>query len=225
MPETGLETATLPKAPGREAMESEDVSQPTQPPTEKLRILVLSGPSGSGKSTIVDRLIREAPVRLMKAVSATTRSPREGEIDGEDYYFLSAEEFETRRQADEFIECEEVHGNSNWYGTLKTELDRARKAGAWAFLEIDVQGALSIIEQYPAAVSIFLTTASEDDYESRLRGRGTESDEAIRRRLETARRELQYADKYRYRVVNEDLERAVAEISDILKSWEGQSIV
>jgi len=189
--------------------------------TANTRILVLSGPSGSGKSTIVNRLVAEAPVNLKKVVSATTRPARTGEVNGKDYYFLTPEEFEQKRLADEFVECEEVHGNGNWYGTLRSELQRVQDEGAWAFLEIDVKGALSIIEQYPDALSVFLTTASEADYEQRLRGRGTESEEAIARRLKTARQELEHAGEYKHIVVNDDLERAVAEIGHILKEAEG----
>jgi guanylate kinase len=184
-------------------------------------IFVLSGPSGSGKSTIVDRLTQLAPVKLMKVVSATTRPPREGEIEGQDYHFLTPEEFQTRRLAGEFVECEEVHSNGSWYGTLRSELQRAAKENCWAFLEIDVKGALTIMQEYPQTLSVFLTTASEEDYEKRLRGRGTESEDAIARRLQTAREEVKLADRYRHTVVNDDLDRAVAEICEILTSWEG----
>ncbi len=183
-------------------------------------ILVLSGPSGSGKSTIVDRLVDMAPVRLMKAVSATTRPSRQGEVDGDDYYFLSAEEFERRRVNDEFIEVAEVHSSGFWYGTLKSELRRASELNAWVFLEIDVQGALNITQQFPEAVSIFLKAPSIEEYERRLKTRGTETEEVIQRRLETARKELLLAEKYRHQVVNNDLERAVQEIARILTEWE-----
>jgi guanylate kinase len=186
----------------------------------KYRIVVLSGPSGSGKSTIVNRVLERSPVRLVKSVSATTRAPRKGEVDGVDYYFLTREEFERRLAADEFLEWAEVFKSGNLYGTLRSELKRAGDQGAWAFLEIDVQGALEVMKQYPEAVTIFLTTPSEEVYESRLRNRGTESDAVIERRLATAREELKSAGKYRYQVVNDDLDRAVAEISDILVSQE-----
>jgi len=182
------------------------------------RVVVLSGPSGSGKSTIVDRLIAAAPVKLVEAVSATTRPPRTGEVDGKDYYFLSPEEFQQRRERGEFLECAEVHGAGYWYGTLRSELDRIRQTGAWALLEIDVQGALAVMREFPHAVTIFLTTPSEEEYERRLRHRGTESEEAIRRRLATAREELKSADRYRHRIVNDDLDRAVRDISQILVS-------
>ena len=179
-------------------------------------VVVLSGPSGSGKSTIVNRLLETAPVPLMKVVSATTRPPRCGEQDGIDYTFLSQQEFDRRRDNGDFLEYAEVHGSGDWYGTLKSEIERARSSGKWAFLEIDVQGALNIMQEYPEAITFFLTTPSESEYEKRLRHRGTESDDVINRRLETARRELQFADQYRYCIVNDDLDQAVHEISEVL---------
>ena len=180
------------------------------------RVLVLSGPSGSGKTTVVDRLVNQSPVPLIKSISATTRPPRAGEVDGENYYFLSPEEFERRRVADEFLECAEVFRSGYWYGTLWSEIDRAKTAGGWAFLEIDVEGALNVMDKFPNAVTVFLTTPSEAVYEQRLRDRGTESEEAVQRRLATARKELQLADRYRYRVVNDDLDRTVEEICGIV---------
>ena len=189
---------------------------PTDP--GPLRVLVMSGPSGSGKSTIVNRLCAESSVRLIKMVSATTRPIRPKETDGEDYYFLTDAEFTQRRESGEFVECEEVHSSGYWYGTLKSELNRARELGGWAFLEIDVQGALRVMEQYADAVSIFLKTPSDEVFEQRLRARGTESEEVIQKRLQTARNEVKFADHYKYQVCNDDLDRAVGEIVDILKS-------
>ena len=187
------------------------------------RIVVLSGPSGTGKSTIVNRLAAQTAVKVIKAISATTRAPRNQERNGADYYFLTRDEFLRRRDAGEFIECFEVHGSGNWYGTLKSELQRARDGDAWAMLEIDVQGAMHVVGQYPEAVTIFIRTPSEADFEQRLRERGTESEEIIQRRLQTARRELEMADRYRYQVVNDDLDRATAEIVQILKGLEDES--
>lgn len=186
------------------------------------RVIVLSGPSGSGKSTLVNRLMESAPVKLCKAVSATTRPPRKGECEGKDYYFLTSEQFESRKALGQFVEYAEVFGAGYMYGTLKSELQRAHDAGAWAFLEIDVQGALKIMEAYPDAISIFVTASSVEEFERRLRGRGTESEEVIERRLATARKELESADRYRYRVVNDNLDRAVEEISNILSVREAQ---
>ena len=191
--------------------------------TKGLRIVVLSGPSGTGKSTIVNRLSAQTKVKLIKAISATTRSPRNQERHGEDYYFLPKEDFLQRRDANEFVECFEVHGSGNWYGTLKSEVQRAQDSGGWAMLEIDVQGAMHVLAQYPEAVTIFIRTASETEFEQRLRARGTESEEVIQRRLQTARRELEMAERYRYQVINDDLDRATAEIVQILKGVEGNS--
>lgn len=186
------------------------------------RIIVLSGPSGSGKSTIVNRLISESPVKLIKMVSATTRPARKKEVHGEDYHFLTADQFAAKRDDGEFVEYEEVHASGFWYGTLKSELARAKDQGGWAFLEIDVQGALRVMREYPESVTIFLATPSQEVFEKRLRDRGTESEEVIERRLRTAREELKFADRYRYQVVNDELDRAVQEIIGILVSREAE---
>lgn len=184
------------------------------------QIVVLSGPSGSGKTTIVNRLIAESPVRLLKSVSATTRAPRPQEVEGEDYYFLSDEGFRQRLADDEFLEHAEVFSSGFLYGTLRTELQRAWQQESWAFLEIDVEGALNVMQQYPDAVTIFLKTPSPEEFERRLRARGTETEEVIRKRLATAAKELQFADRYRHIVVNDELDQAVTEICEILKSEE-----
>jgi guanylate kinase len=184
---------------------------------QPFRVVVLSGPSGSGKTTIVERLIRVSPVKLVKCVSATTRPVRPGEVDGESYYFLSPDDFNARRNAGDFLETAEVFGAGYWYGTLKSELDRARKENGWAFLEIDVQGALRVMQEYPDAVSIFLEPPSIEVCERRLRSRGTDSEETIQRRLRKVQDELQLADRYGFRVVNDDLEQAVRHITEILK--------
>jgi guanylate kinase len=184
------------------------------------RIVVLSGPSGSGKTTLVRLLIQRAPVRLVKSVSATTRPPRPGEIHGDDYWFLTSEEFRARLAAGEFIEHAEVFSSGYLYGTLRSELLRAQAQNGWAFLEIDVEGAEKVVQQYPQAVTIFLRTPSPAEFERRLRARGTESEDVIQRRLAAAERELKQAPNYRYIVINDQLETAVAEICDILKAEE-----
>ncbi|MBL4883775.1 MAG: guanylate kinase [Planctomycetaceae bacterium] len=181
-------------------------------------IVVLSGPSGSGKTTIVSRLVQDSPVKLIKSISATTRTPREDEVDGEDYYFLSGEEFETKRKQNEFLEYAEVHRTGYWYGTLRSEVERARQSTGWCFLEIDVEGALNVMLDYPEALTVFITTPSEEEFEQRLRDRGTEDEAVIQRRLETARRELEFVDRYQYCVINDNLDRAVNEIKDILSN-------
>jgi guanylate kinase len=184
-----------------------------------MQFVVLSGPSGSGKTTIVDRLLERSPVKLVKSISATTRKARKNESHGRNYYFLTAQEFAERKARGDFLECAEVHSTGNWYGTLKSEVERARRLGGWALLEIDVQGALQIMQKYPQALSIFLRTSSEEEYEKRLRGRGTDAEDVIQRRLANARNELKSAPHYRHQVVNDDLDHAVGEIVNIISSW------
>ncbi len=164
------------------------------------------------------RILSDASVPIEMAVSATTRPPRDNEIHGKHYYFMSSDEFEKSRISGEFVECAEVHRSGYWYGTLKSEVDRIQNSGRWVLLEIDVEGALNLMQIYPEAVSLFLKTPSADEYESRLRGRGTESEEVIQRRLRTAAEELKSADKYRYQMINDDLDRAVQEICTSLES-------
>jgi guanylate kinase len=184
------------------------------------RIVVLSGPSGSGKSTLVRLLVDRAPVKLVMSISATTRPPRPNEVNGTDYWFLTDAEFRKRLAEGQFLEHAEVFSSGFLYGTLSSEMDRAWSQGGWAFLEIDVQGAMKVMQQYPNAVTIFLCTPSPGEFERRLRARGTESEEVIQRRLATAEKELQLADRYKYVVVNDQLETAVSEICEILKAEE-----
>ena len=190
--------------------------QDTSKAMSRSGILVISGPSGTGKTTLVNRLIACAPVPLKKSISATTRAPRAGEVDGEDYYFLPREEFERRIDKGDFLEYAEVHKTGQLYGTLKSHVDNALKNDCWSLLEVDVDGMQNITRLYPNAVTIFLLSPSQEVYEQRLRARGTESEELITRRLQTAQRELTFANRYQYQVVNDQLDRAVQEICDIL---------
>jgi len=196
------------------------VSEPQACIPPDIPIIVLSGPTASGKTTIVNRLMQDTPVKLVKAISATTRPRREGEVNGEDYYFLTTEEFEKRQENNEFLECEQVHGLGYWYGTLKSEVDRAAEEGGWPFLEIDVQGTLKLIEQFPQTITLFVRTSSDEEYEKRIRNRGTESEEVIEKRLATIRKELEQAQYYSHVIINDDLDRAVTEIGTILKQRE-----
>ena len=180
------------------------------------KLVVFSGPSGAGKTTVLDRLFERAGVPLIRSVSATTRQPRPGEVDGVDYHFLTQEEFERRRLGGEFLECFEVFGTGHWYGTLTEEVTPGLDAGKWVVLEIDVKGALEVLGHFPDAITIFIGPGSLEELERRLRGRGTESEESIQRRLEQARDELAMADRYRHYVVNDDVDRAAEEIRNIL---------
>jgi guanylate kinase len=190
-------------------------------PPSSGRLVVVSGPAGVGKSTVLRGLLRCAPVPLVASVSATTRPPRPGEADGVDYHFLSEEEFAERRRRGEFLEAFEVFGLGYWYGTLLREVTTGLEAGKWVLLEIDVQGALAVMERYPDAITIFLRPADMEELERRLRGRKTETEERIQRRLEEARKELALAHRYRHQVVNDEVDRAVQEMCDILARYGG----
>jgi guanylate kinase len=180
------------------------------------RLVIISGPSGAGKSTVVDQLLRDCPLPLTLSVSATTRSPRPGEEDGVDYHFLSVEEFQRRREAGDFLECCEVFGRGHWYGTLTSEVASGLKAGKWVILEIDVEGAMKVLEQAPDALTVFIHPGSMEELERRLRGRRTEAAPEIDRRLEIARHEMTFAPRYTHVVTNYTVDQAVREICDIL---------
>jgi len=180
-------------------------------------LVLVSGPSGVGKKTILQQVIAESGLPLVMSVSATTRKPRPGEVEGKDYHFLSLADFESKRLAGEFMECFEVFGAGTWYGTLRKTVEDELAAGNWVVLEIDVQGARKVREQFPDALSIFIEPKSTDVLKERLQGRGTESEGAIQHRLTAAMEELQQVDEYEHRIVNDDLDVAVSEFIAILK--------
>jgi len=175
--------------------------------------IILSAPSGGGKTTIARELLRRR-TDLGYSVSCTTRSPRVGEVEGRDYYFLSPAEFERRRDAGEFAESAEVHGNM--YGTLRSEIERVLGSGKHVVMDIDVQGAQQFTRVFPKSVTIFVLPPSAEVLLDRLRQRRTESKEQLAKRLESALQELQAVDLYQYVVTNDDLAKAVHRVSAIV---------
>ena len=177
-------------------------------------LIILSGPSGSGKSTVIRRLLADPPGPLRMSVSATTRPPRPGERDGVDYHFWTRERFERELAAGAFLEHAVVH-REHYYGTLLSEVEPYLRDGQGVILDIDVQGAAQVRRKCPDHTSVFLYTDPEE-YERRLRDRGTEDEAAIQRRLASAREELAQARGYHYFIVNDDLARATAELRGIV---------
>src|ERR1700761_8721109 len=175
-------------------------------------VLIVSGPSGSGKSTLVQQILHLPGTML--SVSCTTRSPRKTESQGKWYNFVSEAEFQRMVTSNEFLEFAQVFGK-NWYGTPKKSLDDALALHKDLVLEIDVQGALQVKSKLPRAVAIFVLPPSRADLERRIRGRGTDAEEEIRRRLEQARQEILNYNRYDFIVINDDLERAGTEVQQI----------
>ncbi len=176
-------------------------------------LLVIAGPSGVGKGTIVARL-RELVPELWESVSYTTRDPRPDEVDGVDYCFVTREEFESLRDADGFLEWFEVFGDLK--GTPRGPVAEHLAGGDDVLLEIDVQGALKVRQQFPEAVLVFVRPPSLEDLRARLEGRGTETEAALIRRLAEAEGELAQASEFDHVVVNDDVERVVGEVAGIL---------
>jgi guanylate kinase len=178
------------------------------------KVFVITGPSGVGKGTLIRRL-RERFPDLALSVSATTRAPREGEVDGRDYHFLTEEQFQERRDADDFLEFATYSGNH--YGTLKSELERCLDKGRSVVLEIEVQGAQQVRQSKLDSVQIFIAPPDESVLRDRLTGRGTDSAEAIDGRLKMAEQELASQNDFDHRVVNDDLEQAADELESIVR--------
>jgi guanylate kinase len=181
------------------------------------RLIVVAGPSGVGKGTVVQRLLARDPLGLAHSVSATTRAPRPGERDGVDYVFVDDAAFRRMIADGELLEWAEVFRGVR-YGTRRAFVRAALEAGRDVVLEIDVQGAAQIRAEDPEAVLILLEPPSLADLERRLRGRGTESEEALAERLAAAERELAQAAWFDQRVVNDDLDRAVDEVAAIIEA-------
>ncbi len=184
-------------------------------------IFVFSAASGAGKSTLLERL-RERMPHLVYSVSATTRTPRAHEVDGVHYFFLTEEEFRRRIDANEFAEWQKVHGN--YYGTPRSFIDENRAAGRHVVMDIDVHGKLTFDKVYPDAVGVLVLPPSMEVLERRLRERGTDSEETVQLRLSNAREEMRVAreeGRYEYTVINDELDRALEEVVELVKEHTG----
>ena len=178
------------------------------------KVFVITGPSGVGKGTLIRALFDRIP-ELQLSVSATTRAPRHGEQDGVAYHFLNPEDFDARVAADDFVEWAEYSGNR--YGTLRTELEKGTQRGAPVVLEIELQGARQVREKMPEAVQVFIAPPSRETLRTRLVGRGTDTPEQVKRRLETADAELAAQPEFQHVVVNDRLEDALDAIVEIVQ--------
>lgn len=179
------------------------------------RLTVIAGPTAVGKGTVVRALLEKYP-HVYLSVSATTRAPREGEVDGQDYHFLTHEQFGAAIARDEFLEWATVH-KVNKYGTLKAPIEAQLAQGIPAILEIDLAGVRQVRQQMPDARFVFIAPPSWEELVNRLRGRGTESEEEMARRLDTAKQELAAQDEFDHVVVNDEVDRTVSELAELLE--------
>ena len=179
-------------------------------------LIAVSGFSGAGKGTLMKMLMDECPGDFALSVSATTRAPREGEREGVEYFFKTKEEFEEMIAAGELIEHAVYVGN--YYGTPKMFVDEQRQSGKDVLLEIEVQGVLQVKEKFPDTVTVFVTSPSISELRKRLTGRGTEDEETIEKRIRRAAEEVKYACDYDYLLINDDLDKAIADLKDIVSA-------
>ena len=186
------------------------------------KLVIISGPSGVGKTTVLKDLFARCQVPLVPSVSATTRPQRPGEVPGQNYHFLSDQQFQEHLEQGDFLECVEVFGRGHWYGTLREPVSTGLSDGKWIVLEIDVEGAAKVLQEYPEAITIFIHPGSIEELERRLRGRGTETEDALSRRLEVAQRELDAASSYQHIVTNESVDQTVRDICQLLEALENQ---
>lgn len=184
----------------------------------KGKLIIISAPSGAGKTTIVRHLLNSY-LNLAFSVSATTRSPRPGERDGEDYYFLSIEEFRRRIRNDEFVEWEEVY-KDHLYGTLKSKIDQILKKGNHVIFDVDARGGINLKKKFGTqAAALFIMPPSVQDLEMRLITRGKDSPEKIKIRVEKAETEMKLANQFDFVVINSELDKALAEVVAIVSSF------
>ena len=186
---------------------------------EQGKLIVFSAPSGSGKTTLVKHLLTQQLLPLAFSISATSRKPRNGEIDLKDYYFLSPEKFEEAIKQNAFIEYEEVYKNT-FYGTLKSELKRIWESGKHVLFDIDVIGGLNIKKQFPeVTLAVFVQPPSLKELEQRLRFRATETEDKIQQRLAKSAQELEYVNQFDHCLINDDLEVAKKQVVQLVKDF------
>ena len=178
------------------------------------KLFVITAPSGAGKTSLIDAIMRDDP-SLKVSVSYTTRAPRRGEQTGVDYHFVDDATFLTMKQRGEFLESAEVHGYR--YGTSKQVITDALKRGEDLILEIDWQGAQQVRSIYPQCIGIFILPPSVEELERRMRARGQDAEQVIRRRLDAAREELTHASEFKYAIINKDFEAAKGELAEIIR--------
>jgi guanylate kinase len=184
------------------------------------KIIIITAPSGSGKTTLVKRLLQKCPL-LEFSISACTRSPRPGEVNGKDYYFLHEDEFRRLIAADAFIEWEMVY-TGKYYGTLKSELQRIWDAGRSPLVDIDVQGALAVHERFPEiSRTIFIEAPSIEVLRDRLSNRGTETEQTLEERITKAKIELTFASRFHQVIINDNLEQAETELIATVEEFIG----
>ncbi len=177
------------------------------------KLFVVSGSSGVGKGTVLKEFLKRNP-DFMLSISCTTRTPRDGEVDGVNYFFISKDEFKNCIEGDKFLEWAEFAGN--FYGTKKKFINQCLEEGKNIILEIDTQGALKVKKQMPEAVLIFICPPSLEALENRLRGRHTEDEETIRKRLNVVKEELERAQNFDYKIVNDSIDNAVSELENVV---------
>lgn len=181
---------------------------------QKGKIIAISAPSGTGKTTIIRRVLKDIP-GLAFSVSATTRKPRENEVNGVHYFFIGEEEFRVKIEKNEFIEWEKFY--DYYYGTFKSEVENAVNDGKSIILEVDVKGALSLKSIYPESVLIYIVPPSFEELVTRLKNRNTESEEDLQKRIDRAQMELGLKDRFDFTIENNDLETAVSETESLVK--------
>lgn len=185
---------------------------------KKEKMIIVCAPSGTGKTTIVKAILPHFP-KISFSVSATSRPPRKGELDGKDYYFLSQEEFEKKIAENDFIEWEEVYPGS-YYGTLRSELDRIWGQNQQVIFDVDVLGGINIKNQYPEnSLAIFFMPPSLEILRKRLEGRGTETPESLQKRIDRASYEMGFSDQFDKTIINDELDRAIEETKTVITEF------